>query len=249
MRLLADLEAAAYDTWTPDRTTKVGDWRLYATDGFTRRVNCATSVGTPAIDDTTKAALEAWLSKNGAAMVIRVTPLLSAETQTRICEEWGFDAIDDTVVMTAPARGQYAESVRLVDVADRGFFADINHLNDRRDSSVPAWQRLLARVRARAAGMWIPGVGAGLVVHSGHFAAVYSLAVHVDHRRQGVAARMMDTATAWAADRGAQTMFLQVHGENAAALGLYGALGYAEQYRYSYLQAPSESVAKTIDGC
>lgn len=249
MTTVAELEKAAYDTWTPDRSTRIGDWCLYATDGFTRRVNCATAHGSPGVDGQTREAVQAWLNDNGAALVVRVTPLLSDDTQATISTNWGFEPFDETVVMAAPAEASYDESIRLVDVGDNAFFADINRLNDRSDSSVPAWKRLLERVRMRAAGIWVPDVAAGLVVCSGNLAAVYSVAVHPDHRREGIARRMMQSATAWAVDRGADTMFLQVHGENDAAIGLYDALGYQEQYRYWYLQQPNDTATASIDGC
>jgi len=249
MATVEELESAAYDTWTPDEWSTIGDWTLCAADGFTRRLNCATACGTPSTDSVTRQRIVSWLTERGGAGVIRVTPLLASEATTAIEVEWGYVPRDRTVVMTARADGTYDDTVRMVDVADRGFFDDINSLNDRRDTSIPAWQRLLNRVRSRAAGMWVPDVAAGLVVHSGPLAGVYSVAVRPDAQRQGIATRMMDTAAAWAADRGADTMFLQVHSENSQALGLYDALGYRTAYEYSYLQEPEESRNKVIDGC
>jgi ribosomal protein S18 acetylase RimI-like enzyme len=65
-------------------------------------------------------------------------------------------------------------------------------------------------------------------------------AVEVDgaRRRQGLARHVMRGVLAWAASHGAQDTYLQVAEDNAAALGLYAGLGYAEHHRYSYLLAP-----------
>lgn len=248
MTLISKLEAASYDTWTPDHSTEIGGWNLYATDGFTRRINCASGVGEPSVEPEVWASASNWLVERGALPIVRVTPLLDRSV-VDVFRSRGYEEIDDSVVLTAAAQGSYDDHIRLVDVADNGFFGDINALNDRRDTSIPAWQRLLQRVRLRAAGIWVPGVAAGLVVVSGRYAGVFSVAVAPDHRRQGLATRMMDAAGAWALDRGADTMFLQVFGENTAALGLYEQLGYTEQYRYSYLQPVGDSPDAVIDGC
>ncbi|MCB1245847.1 MAG: GNAT family N-acetyltransferase [Acidimicrobiia bacterium] len=243
-----DVERATYDTWTPDHRASIGGWDLYAADGFTRRINSATADGTPATDPETWAAVSNWLVERNAAPIVRVTPLLSPHTVRTIKDVWEYEEIDDSAQFSAPASGDYDDGVRLVDVAEPGFFHDINRLNDRRDTSIPAWQRLLSRVRVRAAGLWVPGVAVGLVVESRPYAAVYSVAVEPSERRKGIAGRMMSAAGAWALDRGADTMILQVYLGNAAATSLYESLGYTERYRYSYLQAAPDS-AESIYGC
>jgi ribosomal protein S18 acetylase RimI-like enzyme len=59
----------------------------------------------------------------------------------------------------------------------------------------------------------------------------------------------MAAATNWAVNEGCDSMFLQVLATNDAALGLYGALGYAEVYRYGYLEPVVAETADAIDGC
>lgn len=250
MTSIADIERAGYDTWTSDSSVDMDGWTLHATDGFTRRVNCATAIGTPDTSEDARSRLDQWLTERGGALVVRVTPLLDASTVADVTSGWGYRPIDDTIVMSAPivSRSRPDDVVtRRVD--DDGFFRSVSDLNDRKPSSAPAWRRLLGRVSDRAAGVTIDDVAAGIVVASGRYAAVYSVAVAPTARRQGMASRLMAASTNWAAQQGCDTMFLQVLGTNTGALALYETLGYSEIYRYHYLEPTSVTVDQTIDGC
>jgi GNAT superfamily N-acetyltransferase len=77
-------------------------------------------------------------------------------------------------------------------------------------------------------------IACGLAVAERGHVGVFDIAVHPAHRRQGHARRLMLDLLAWGQARGAHTAYLQVMGNNAAALALYAGLGFAEQYRYWY---------------
>jgi ribosomal protein S18 acetylase RimI-like enzyme len=57
-------------------------------------------------------------------------------------------------------------------------------------------------------------------------ARVYSLVVHVEHQRRGVAQALMQTAESAALSRGCHTIRLEVRADNTAAIALYQRLGY-----------------------
>lgn len=57
-------------------------------------------------------------------------------------------------------------------------------------------------------------------------ARVYSLVVHPDFQRRGVARALLQAAEAEAQRRGYTQLSLEVRADNAPALGLYTALGY-----------------------
>jgi ribosomal-protein-alanine N-acetyltransferase len=65
----------------------------------------------------------------------------------------------------------------------------------------------------------------------GEEAEVVTLAVDPGARRQGIARRLMAELHRRVAERSVQRMFLEVDAGNAAARGLYAALGYAEAGR------------------
>ncbi|MEZ5176680.1 MAG: GNAT family N-acetyltransferase [Acidimicrobiia bacterium] len=250
MKSVSDLEAALYDTWTPDESATIAGWTVHANGGFTRRVNCATGVGAPDTDPGAREEITAWLTARGGQPIVRVTPLLAASAVAAIHIEWGYAAFDETVVLAAPVQAAARDpAVEIVGVDDEAFFDNINALNNRHESSKQAWRRLLGRIKDRAAGLLVHDVGVALVASSGPIAEVYTVAVAPAHRRQGIARSLMATAHAWARTRACEIVSLQVGGTNAPALALYDELGYSEAYRYHYLQPLGHSSDGRIDGC
>jgi ribosomal protein S18 acetylase RimI-like enzyme len=63
--------------------------------------------------------------------------------------------------------------------------------------------------------------------------------IHVDpaHRRQGLGLAVMATLLEWGAERGARTAYLQVLGDNVAAIAMYERLGFVTHHTYRYLAA------------
>jgi ribosomal protein S18 acetylase RimI-like enzyme len=58
---------------------------------------------------------------------------------------------------------------------------------------------------------------------------VFLLYVDPNHRRRGIAGRLMQTAETWAGQRGDRQIGLQVFSVNPGAIGLYKSLGYEVQ--------------------
>ena len=70
---------------------------------------------------------------------------------------------------------------------------------------------------------------------------VLELVVDEAVRRQGIGARLLDTAQKIAADRGASTFYLEVRASNEGARALYKKAGFAEIGRRSgYYRSPCE---------
>ena len=68
------------------------------------------------------------------------------------------------------------------------------------------------------ASVFLPSAGGG--------ADLMTIAIHPDFRRQGIAKHLIEELERWAADRGADSMMLEVDIENQNAIALYAKLGY-----------------------
>ncbi len=74
-------------------------------------------------------------------------------------------------------------------------------------------------------------------------AEVLTLAVEPAHRRRGVARALLEAGLAQAAVAGAQTCFLEVAADNAAAIALYRSAGFEPAGRRAgYYQRPAAAV-------
>jgi ribosomal-protein-alanine N-acetyltransferase len=70
---------------------------------------------------------------------------------------------------------------------------------------------------------------------------VHNLAVPPQRRRRGLGRLLMELALDWGRRRGARRAFLEVRPTNAAALALYGSLGFRTvSLRRRYYQHPTE---------
>jgi ribosomal protein S18 acetylase RimI-like enzyme len=65
---------------------------------------------------------------------------------------------------------------------------------------------------------------------------VAAVEVVPERRREGLARRIVDTALAWATERGADKAYLQTMRDNTAAIALYEPYGFADHHEYRYLQ-------------
>ncbi|NMD58129.1 MULTISPECIES: GNAT family N-acetyltransferase [Tsukamurella] len=65
-----------------------------------------------------------------------------------------------------------------------------------------------------------------------------SMSVAPEHRRRGLASRLLGALRGRAADEGAQRVFLEVTAENTGAQALYLGLGFTRHHGYHYWAAP-----------
>jgi ribosomal protein S18 acetylase RimI-like enzyme len=159
---------------------------------------------------------------------------------------WYLEPHDETVVLTKQIDGGGVNSgVSLVDPSDGSFCEALFSINGRRPTDDDTWSRMVSRVSPDAAGLWIRGSAVGFVAVSGPVAFAYSVAVKPKARRNGFGSDVMAAAESWAVEHGARSMAVQVLGTNAPARALYERLGYAEAYRYHYLQAASDESGGT----
>ena len=76
-------------------------------------------------------------------------------------------------------------------------------------------------------------VGTVMAGYDGHRGWVYRLAVLPEHRRKGIATRLMQRAEAALATRGCAKVNLQVRTGNEAVVGFYQSLDYEVEERVS----------------
>ncbi len=79
--------------------------------------------------------------------------------------------------------------------------------------------------------------GNGVVPGDDDWVGITNVWVSPDHRRLGLAKVVMGALLEWAAERGATSAYLQVRGDNPAALAAYGRLGFQTHHAYRYLRS------------
>jgi ribosomal protein S18 acetylase RimI-like enzyme len=81
----------------------------------------------------------------------------------------------------------------------------------------------------------LDGRASGVAAYARDWVGFRSIEVAPEHRRRGLALTIMSALLEWGAERGATTAYLQVLGDNTAALRLYEGLGFTTHHAYRYL--------------
>jgi GNAT superfamily N-acetyltransferase len=92
--------------------------------------------------------------------------------------------------------------------------------------------RRLVEARVLVEGEWVAG---GVAAYDDDWVGFRGIEVSPAHRRRGHALTVMAALLEWGAEQGATTAYLQVLGDNTAALALYERLGFATHHAYRYL--------------
>ena len=240
------LEEVAALGWRARDVQWLGRWLLRASNGWTGRGNSVLPLGDPGqpVADALTA-VQRWYAERGLPARFQV-PLPLRVSLDHLLEENGWTAYNPTRVLTAdlatalralPERGDLPPVI-LEPTPSQAWLGAYHYRGGElpphaRGTLADADRPVFASLRDGGETVAI----ARVVVDRG-WAGVTAVEVAADHRRRGLATHIMRSALAWAAGYGATAVYLQVAGENAAALALYDRLGFAEHHRYHYRLAP-----------
>ena len=247
-----DAERRALASWPPLTSQPLGEWVLRAADGFSSRLNSVLAVGDPgrpfseACDAVARfytcRSLPVWAQVVVGSAVHESfeaagwVPARPGEADTVFC-------LASVAAALRSARKQLRRStvdteadVDVTTTAGDDWLAD-----DARARSHPT---TAARVLEGPEQVGFAAVREGAHVvakgriggaHEDDWAGITDVWVSPDHRRRGLGLVVVAGLLEWAAERGATTAYLQVRGDNHAALGLYERLGFRAHHTYRYL--------------
>jgi ribosomal protein S18 acetylase RimI-like enzyme len=240
----AVLEPIADRAWPARERSALGGWRLNATDGWSMRSNACWPLSAP--DREVEAAIdaaEAWLSARGLPPRFKLTDGATApgDLSERLARR-GYADCKKTLVMVGLARGKTDPAVTLFDAPDATFGAVFTasaggNLADARERL-----ETLGRIPppARFARLDVVGepaaIGASAV--EGEWAGIFGMRTAPEHRRKGLARRILRALLAETAALGASQAYLQVEADNGPAIALYEREGFKAAYAYRYWVKP-----------
>lgn len=235
----AILEPLADDAWPARERERLGAWRLNAASGHSMRINACWPLGAPDRDPNAAIdAVEAWYAARGLPPRFKLTDdvVAPADLAERLAAR-GYRPGKDTLVMVGATGGERDLAVRVSSAPDETFetvfTASAGDPEDGRERI-----EALGRMPAPAcfARLDIDGAPAaiGVAALGGGFAGVFGMRTVPDHRRKGLARRVLLTLLSEARREGVERAWLQVEAHNAPAIALYAAEGFAPAYRYRY---------------
>jgi GNAT superfamily N-acetyltransferase len=233
------LEPLSDDAWPARERARLGGWRLNASSGRSMRINACWPLEPPDRDpEAALDAVEAWFAARGLAPRFKLTDGVFApgDLPDRLAGR-GYAPCKETVVMLGSTGGEGDPDVRVTASPDATFEAVFTATaGDPEDGR----ERLDALGRipapARFARLDIDGAPAaiGASAIGGGFAGVFGMRTTPDHRRKGLARRVLRGLLAEASALSAERAWLQVEADNAPAIALYADEGFEPAYRYRY---------------
>ncbi|WP_347321373.1 GNAT family N-acetyltransferase [Rossellomorea sp. RS05] len=242
MRELAieEVERHAAAAWPSVQSELLGDWKLRATYGVTKRANSVLTIGEPSpgwIKTT-----EHFYQKLGLSAIFMV----SANSPSGIDEELernGYEKIDECYTMVKEAgilspSDLHKGDILLIDEADDTwlhFFLSLEGFPNERAS---AYQAIFSRINGkkvfavyREAGLTL---AVGTAVCEGDLCCISNIVVDEKSRGKGIAKKLVSSLLEWGRALGAGYSYLQVVKSNAPAIGLYEKLGFTPLSSHHY---------------
>ncbi|MGE0028083.1 MAG: GNAT family N-acetyltransferase [Thermoleophilia bacterium] len=239
----SDLEATAARAWPAADAVADAGWLLRRTPAAgRRRSNSALPLPGARPDDAAVDLVEAWYRARGAAPVVQVAPAEEHATLDALLERRGWAAGGATDVLVAPAADVAA--ARPVGTVHEGVTEAwlVAWAAAERRTDADGNRGILAAVPAPAGFATVRDGGrrlaVGLCAVDGGWGGVFCLATAAEARRRGLARGVLAALAAWAAQRGAGHLYLQVASGNAAAQALFRGAGFARSHGYHYRTGP-----------
>lgn len=238
---LEDVSALA---WPAFETARLGGWRLHAANGYTGRANTCWALEPP--DRPVEAALdavEAWYAERGRPPRFKTVDGATepADLPARLAAR-GYAPDTETLVMVGPLAQAGDAGVILEDAPGEAFqavlfdtlYRDLGDAEER----LAILRRIAPQVkfgRIEVAG--VP-VAVGVCAFAFGWAGLAAMRTRADHRRQGLAGRLISALLSDARAAGATRAYLQVEEANSGAISVYRAHGFEPAYAYRYWAKP-----------
>jgi GNAT superfamily N-acetyltransferase len=235
------LERAGLKAWPGIEVKWDGSWVRRASNGHTKRANSTQCFDPTDGEDASAriAAARSWYEARGLQPTFRVNRLTSPALADALDAE-GWTEIDHSRVV-AMELGQVEPDPRgeVLAIDDPVFLEAQQRLRDYDGVTLGKLRAILAVLEVPARGIVLHAedgrpVASALMAVADGIVITGNVVTATSERRKGYAAATMRSGLAWAVDAGATMAALNVQAGNAAALALYGSLGYAHQYDYCY---------------
>ncbi len=237
--LIQALETRLANAWPALETQLCEGWALRFAAGYSKRANAATALLPGAtLDDALIDHLVAQYRIQGITPVVRLVGIEAAETEARLAAR-GFREVDPSLTLLGPATpGTIPPDLAIAQTVPPEWITAAAGSYGGEKSDAARLAAIVTRIRQPAAFATLVGEGGavawGLAVAERGFVGLYDIVVAPNVRGQGLGRRLVGALLAWGAEAGAARAYLQVREGNAAAVRLYGSLGFRPAYRYRH---------------
>jgi ribosomal protein S18 acetylase RimI-like enzyme len=236
------IEEFSYNMLPALRTVYYDGWLLRFADGYTRRANSAQSLYYSVIPLEEKIDhCEKVYAAQGQRTIFKLTTGSQPDDLDRRLAERGYAVEAPSKVLLRSLEnfeGDEDELSSTREQPDDEWIAQYCELAEYDPNHLPTMRKMLEQIIPPTVYkvLRLPDqtVACGVAVLERGYLGMIDIAVNPALREQGWGTRLVTSLLAWGKKRGATQAYLQVQGDNTAALRLYEKLGYREMYQYWY---------------
>lgn len=239
------IEDAGLNASAPPQQALVDGWLIRLSPGKAQRARCINALQRGQLPlDILLARCRAVFESSGLPLLVRITPFTQPHNLDDELALRGWQRFDETQVLvrqdlaTLPPVALPA-GLRLLPVGPARYAEVVGHLRDSRPEEIAAhFERLAASPVPYQGHVLLDRsdrlLACGQIALEDGLAGLYDIFTPPEQRRRGFARLLCQALLARAHAQEARHAYLQVSDDNAAALQLYGALGFQLAYRYHY---------------
>ncbi|WP_068783015.1 GNAT family N-acetyltransferase [Paenibacillus phocaensis] len=239
------IEQLAASGWPPSEVKSLGAWKLRVNSGVTTRANSVLAAG-PFPEGDWLDEIEHFYRERGLPPCFHISESSPPELDGRLAAS-GYEVSMNCLLLAADIRevlqasadyGIGEAKVRLAAQPEGHWMEEFLRMEGFPEERRAGYLAIFMAMPAPKAFAVIDEAGepmgvATVVIEEG-WAGISNVVVDPRHRRKGVAGRLLHALALWAAENGAEGMYLQVLAANAPALELYDKLGFAAISSYHY---------------
>jgi ribosomal protein S18 acetylase RimI-like enzyme len=249
--LLSRVEDASLNASAPTQQRWMDGWMLRYCPGKARRSRCINALATGRLPVPEKLRLAAALYESSALpMVFRITrftqpPQLDTELQALGWKQIDLTRVQVKVDLTAHREAPLPPGTHWAELDASAFAEAVGELRGSPRLHRQSHAQRLAASPVPYRGFVIRRDRDGLVLACGQTAqeaelvGIYDVHTLETERNKGLASLLCERLLAQSAKAVAGVAYLQVESGNAAALHVYGQLGFVDGYTYHYREAPA----------
>jgi GNAT superfamily N-acetyltransferase len=240
--MIRTIEELSLNAWPAIRQVLHDGWLLRFAEGYTRRSNSVSALYPGRLDLIRKIEFcERAYADRGLPAIFKLTAAAEPPELDRVLEQRSYRSEARTSVQCAELAMSSLAAPDDVRAWEEPGDEWIEHFMTL--SGLPAHRRPVLRgilfnicCRVRFVALLDGGqpIACGMAVVQGAYVGLFDIVTDKDRRGQGVGTRLVQALLHWGRSQGATKAYLQVMLDNAAALRLYGKLGFVESYQYWY---------------
>ncbi|TCZ81058.1 GNAT family N-acetyltransferase [Paenibacillus albiflavus] len=243
------LEKLAYDLWPPEHEEAIGEWRLRASQGITKRANSVFTLNQIPDDPNWFTKVSEFYQQHQLPVHYHVSDASPSELKEILASQGFYEHTDCTVMVADTEEVQLYAGQRITNDAndiriiltpqvDESWIQDFLRISEYDPCKFHFYAHMLERIKGPQCFIKLQKntqiIGIGTAVSQHGWTGLLNIAIDPEFRGQALSYYILHALAEWASEQNSPNMFLQVVTDNIPAVKLYQNSSFKPLYQYHY---------------